>query len=121
MTKRWAWVLGVLLLTNGCSNGDADLTVTAEEQEAIRQVHNAQARQPGAEGAVTYLLWEGTTVPDAAGNQVRVVRVQFKVGKRTEPSDVLYLFDRGRPVQTQLNGSGSDWQPAAASWAKEKQ
>ena len=122
MSKRWFGALaGVLLVAGGCNDVASEPTVTADEQEAIRQLHNVPARKPGAEDAITYLLWEGATVTDGTGNPVRVVRVKVRLGTRTDTSDVLYLFDKGKPVRNRLNGSGDHWHEDAAVWAKGKQ
>ncbi len=122
MSKRLGWaVAGMLLLAGGCTDVASDPTVTADEQEAIRQVHNVQARKPGTEDTITYLLWEGAIVADAVGNPVRVVRVKFRLGSRSDTTDVLYCFDKGKPVRNRLNGSGDRWHDEAAVWVKGRQ
>jgi hypothetical protein len=120
MSKRGPWAL-VLLLAAGCNNNDAEVSVTAEEQQAIRQLHRTTQRQPGTADEIHYLVWEGATIPDATNNPVRVVRVKIKLGASAEASDILYRFANGQPVQNRLNGSGDRWQAEAQVWVRGKQ
>ena len=120
MSKRMSFaLLGVLLLA-GCNNNDQEPTVTLDEQHEIKKLHNDQARRPGTEDEIHYLVWDGVTVTDAANNPVRVVRVKYKIGTRPDMMDVLYRFDNGRPILTRLNGSGDHWHPEAQVWVKGK-
>src|SRR5437016_5100273 len=97
MSKRMPWVL-LLLLAAGCSNNEADLEVTPEEQQAIRQLHKVSQRKPGTIDEIQYLVWEGATIPDLGNNPVRVIRLKFKFVLATETSDILYRFADGRPI-----------------------
>ena len=119
MSKRLPWVL-VLVLAVGCNNGDADNTVTDDEQQAIRQLHKTSKRQAGTIDEIHYQVWEGATVTDQAGNPVRVVRVKISFGSTVETSDILYRFTDGKPAMNRLNGSGDHWQPEAQVWVRGK-
>jgi hypothetical protein len=119
MMKRWSWMAaGVLWIASGCNNNEAEMVATQEEQQAIRQLHTPAGKLRPREETINYLVWEGVTVNDVAGNPVRVVRVKFTVGASTTAQDFLYRFDNGHPVQNRLNGSGDRWQQEAAVWVK---
>src|SRR5262245_29556015 len=110
MIKRMPWAF-VLIMIAGCNNNDTDLAVTADEQQAISQMHKVAQRKPGTIDEIHYLLWEGATILDLGNNPVRVVRVKLRFGPSTETSDILYRFANGRPIQNRINGSGDHWQP----------
>lgn len=118
MSKRGLLML-VLVLAAGCNN-DTEPTITPEEQQAVRQYHGIQNRQQGSGNEITYVAWEGVTVPDIANTPVRVLRVKFKVGAQIEPMDVLYRLNDGHVIKSRLNGSGDQWQPEAQVWVRGK-